>query len=1135
MFKQKKPYWFKKYLHLLFSKPLLSSIFKHYHLFLLGIVFLVFHIFYEVPFTISFFTIAEMFYAFYTFLLGSFNTTCIQQNYYSKILSTKKIKNIVNVLCRIPSIEILRDSEEMSAAIIKNIFDSDFSRKMRIRLDILFFTLFIYGYYYQLKPYNKETIFYSLYFVPIITSYYYFKFLKSLFVVFVSNFLYCLALFASKTPLTELESIFFSRLFIFVFILFVLEYYRKQYFLPRAESSENKIKLHEKFTKVLSELANESFLSLRKSFHLLNELSNVLKCDIVALFLIEDDKLILRSAKGYSHELVNNAFYEKGEGLTGFIWEENRTIMLDNILNNPRRASKYYDKICALQVASSIRFLGVPIKKGNETIGVITLIRVEKKPGSHISPFSEDDASFVETISLQIALSYENEKNKVLIQQIYDISKKINSLTDYGKILEGIVKAPSEFMDVYLCAIFIREGDHLVIRKVWCQSEEHKKNFEAIDRILISDSIIYKSLIRKTKEVIKDLDSSELHYSRKELVRIMGLKSLLAIPLIQGEEEIGILNIFTNKIHEFSLSEKESAEIFANQLIHAIQYNEGKLKALNNILKVTQLINSPTKPEKIYDAILESAFNLTGANVGAIILIDQFISETSCVYQKGFGNQIESVSEELRLLSCPAIKQNKTIFEHKDAKKGCMKCSFPEIHKLIKRYCIPIRSNNEIIGNLFLGCMEEHKTVNLAIPFFDIFTEQIGIVINKTQTFSEVVILNELSREILSEPAHIYEKTLKTLRKKIKDRNCALFVKCPDGFRMEASDGYPEKLKGQVYKEGEGLTGSVVKERKTIIVNNIQEDPRWSGRNQGILPSLETSTAISFIGTPMFDRFNNVIGIITLTKEKFSKDLNVPGFINKHKQFLEAFASIASIVIENVSFAQHRNEAERKSRESLELFVRGTAHELQNPFLNMELYIRFLLNKTPKDDECYSMLKAIDESIKQSQAVVKNLRSFAKLDKIITAPHRISIVVSELVQRNKKLYEGKNIYCNTNFQIEDDICLIDVAFFKQVVTNVLKNAEDAVPINNGTIDISTFKDKEYIGLKIEDNGPGFSKESFDLIFNLHYSTKKKGSGIGLPLSRSIIEKMGGSIKVGNNKDWGAVVTIFLPQAKSNTV
>jgi len=259
--KQKQFNKFKNLLQTLFIEKKSDYIFKYYHIYLLGIIFIVFHVFYKVPYTINYFTIVEMIYAAYSLLLGSIKTSYTRENYYYNIYSNKVIQCIVRYLLQFSPTKELKYLEWGDRMTFENICDSDFFRRIRIRFDILFVSLFIFGYY-QLYPYNNVAIFYALYFIPILASYYYFNFKKSLYVVIISTLIYCFVLHSSNVPFFDVKSIFLSQLFIFIFLIFVLEYYRTRHFSPKITALENKIDLHNRFTLILSNLQKEGHSAL---------------------------------------------------------------------------------------------------------------------------------------------------------------------------------------------------------------------------------------------------------------------------------------------------------------------------------------------------------------------------------------------------------------------------------------------------------------------------------------------------------------------------------------------------------------------------------------------------------------------------------------------------------------------------------------------------------------------------------------------------------------------------------------------------------------------------------------------------------------------------------------------------------
>ena len=107
----------------------------------------------------------------------------------------------------------------------------------------------------------------------------------------------------------------------------------------------------------------------------------------------------------------------------------------------------------------------------------------------------------------------------------------------------------------------------------------------------------------------------------------------------------------------------------------------------------------------------------------------------------------------------------------------------------------------------------------------------------------------------------------------------------------------------------------------------------------------------------------------------------------------------------------------------------------------------------------------------------------------------------------------------------------DSAQLQQVFLNILNNAFDAIG-NDGAVTISTSLDGKQLAVEFADSGPGLSEEVLKKVFEPVCTTKKAGSGtgIGLAISYSIIERLGGSIEVRNGKQGGCVFRVNLPVA-----
>jgi polar amino acid transport system substrate-binding protein len=111
--------------------------------------------------------------------------------------------------------------------------------------------------------------------------------------------------------------------------------------------------------------------------------------------------------------------------------------------------------------------------------------------------------------------------------------------------------------------------------------------------------------------------------------------------------------------------------------------------------------------------------------------------------------------------------------------------------------------------------------------------------------------------------------------------------------------------------------------------------------------------------------------------------------------------------------------------------------------------------------------------------------------------------------------------------------MVDVNQLKQVVINLILNAIDAINERKSEsidareymINIQTYRMNEQVCISIEDNGIGMTEEEMKNVFELFYTTKPGGSGIGLPLSRQMVEDNGGAIQINSEKYKGSNILI----------
>jgi signal transduction histidine kinase len=122
----------------------------------------------------------------------------------------------------------------------------------------------------------------------------------------------------------------------------------------------------------------------------------------------------------------------------------------------------------------------------------------------------------------------------------------------------------------------------------------------------------------------------------------------------------------------------------------------------------------------------------------------------------------------------------------------------------------------------------------------------------------------------------------------------------------------------------------------------------------------------------------------------------------------------------------------------------------------------------------------------------------------------------------------ENIIIQEDYSIEAPLVHASAEQLRQVLLNLFTNASDAMP-KGGTIDVATIIENENVVFTITDTGTGVPKNIIEKIFDSLYSTKVNGTGLGLTVSKSIVEEHGGTIEVESQENQGTKFTIRLPK------
>jgi len=217
---------------------------------------------------------------------------------------------------------------------------------------------------------------------------------------------------------------------------------------------------------------------------------------------------------------------------------------------------------------------------------------------------------------------------------------------------------------------------------------------------------------------------------------------------------------------------------------------------------------------------------------------------------------------------------------------------------------------------------------------------------------------------------------------------------------------------------------------------------------------------------------------------------------------------------------------------SLGKLAAGIAHEIRNPLNAIAMAVQRLhFEFEPKDwedaKEFKEILVVVKEQIKRLNSLVDDFTSPMRRE-IKMKPQNIVEITKEALALLKEELAFRNISVKTEFQKDNIIANVDKWRFEQVVLNIVKNAWEAMG-EGGEINITVRVIKgNRVAIEIRDTGRGIPREDLKRIFEMEYTTKEKGLGLGLPMSNEILKAHGGEILVESELEKGTTFTIILP-------
>jgi signal transduction histidine kinase len=237
-----------------------------------------------------------------------------------------------------------------------------------------------------------------------------------------------------------------------------------------------------------------------------------------------------------------------------------------------------------------------------------------------------------------------------------------------------------------------------------------------------------------------------------------------------------------------------------------------------------------------------------------------------------------------------------------------------------------------------------------------------------------------------------------------------------------------------------------------------------------------------------------------------------------------------------VAMESRMSSAERLA--SLGTLAAGVAHEINNPLAIISESAGWLKSRMAKEvgltpellDRINLAVGKIESSVERAKRITHQLLTFARQSESMVEEFDLAEVAAEVVELTRKTASSAD--AQVGLSTDTDLTRIwsDPYQIRQVLINLVTNGLQAVE-SGGKVEIWVGGDHEQAVVIVEDNGPGIPKENMERIFEPFFSTKApgQGTGLGLSVSRGIVEKLGGCIEVHSRLGKGSTFRVTIPR------
>jgi GAF domain-containing protein/CheY-like chemotaxis protein len=635
----------------------------------------------------------------------------------------------------------------------------------------------------------------------------------------------------------------------------------------------------------------------------------------------------------------------------------------------------------------------------------------------------------------------------------------------------------------------------------------------------------------------------------------------LGVPIMIGDFAAGVVSVQSYQTNAFSGSDIRLLETLANSMGVALEnarlFNaeQQRVAELVAISKVNQALVAEPELDSVIQLIGNQMLEIFDADIVYVALLDRRTDLIHFPYQYGEEFTTLKLGEGL---TSKIIETAQPLLIKKDVDKRRKEIGATRVGRDVLSFLgVPIKAGGETIGVISVqSTTQEQIFDDDSIRLLTTIASSAGAAIQNAQLHAEtqrrareMATLAEVGRDISAslEASIVLEGIARHAKELLKGSMSALFLPERDGatFRAFAAVGEEaDYLSNDTIHWGEGILGSIAKNKTGEIVNDTNSDPRVV-----LIKGTQAKPDEHLLAVPLLAD-DELKGLMAVWRT--GKGLEFTEF---ELEFLNNLARQAVIAIKNTQLFEEVKEARaaaEAANEAKSAFLAGVSHELRTPLTSVlgfakiiqkRLETRVFPHVSMDNPKVRSATQQISENLaiivsegERLTSLINNLLDLAKIEsgKLEWRLEELDIadVLRRAISATASLFEGKEVSLVED--LPENLPLIhgDRNRLIQVVINLISNAVKFT--ERGTVTCRVRQDDGEILVSISDTGMGIPEDYLEKVFEKFVqvgdtlSNKPKGTGLGLPICKEIIEHHGGRIWVESRLGQGSTFSFTLP-------